>query len=282
MTSYLFRGKLMHARRDRVHHTFVYSVYMLLLDLDDLPQLDRELPLFAHNRRGAVALYDADHLPHPDGSTAGMKAMALARLAAAGVDPGEGGKIYMLTNPRIAGYTFNPLTIYYCCDASGQMIGALAEVSNTFGDQHPYVMSRANEIPTANAEERRYCMRRFAADKVFFVSPWIPMDARYEISLSPIGSHMIVHIDEFRKAAEADSEGAERFFQARLWGDIQPLTAKALRGALIRYPFLTFKIVAAIHWEGIVTHLKGARFVLKRAAYRASPPDDDTVFRRSR
>lgn len=269
--SYLFRGRLMHSRRGAVRHQFVYPVFMLLLDLDDLPALDRNLPLFTHNRRGVVSVYDSDHLPGPAGAGS-LKQMALARLAAGGVEPGQGAKVYMLTNPRIFGYTFNPLTLYYCADAAGGMVGALAEVSNTFGDQHPYVMSPANELPACNAEEKRYGMRRFAAEKVFYVSPWIPMDARYEISLTPVRQRMIIHIDEY--------QGSERFFQARLWGETLPLTAAALRGALLRYPFMTLRVAAAIHWEGLRTHLKGAPFVLKGRAYQRHAPHPQTVFRR--
>jgi hypothetical protein len=264
MNSYIFKGKVMHARRDTTHgvyHKFVYAVFMLLLDLDDLPALDRSLPLFGHNRRALVSLHDCDHLPHPDDPTrAGgfsLKESARARLAAAGTEIGPSGKVYLLTNPRIFGYTFNPLSVYYLYDGAGCLAGGLAEVSNTFGDMHPYVMNQP--LAEQNAEERRYDMRRYAADKVLYVSPWIPMDARYELSWTPIREQIIVHIDEFR--------GEERFFQARLWGRLSPLTARGLRGVLWRYPLMTFKVTAAIHYEGVRTHLKGAPFLRRKHAY---------------
>lgn len=263
MNSFLFEGRLMHSRRDDVRHHFVYSVFMLLLDLDDLPVLDRSLPGFGHGRRALVSIHDGDHLPHPTSGAGGLKAMVLARLAAQGIDAGPGAKVYMLTNPRIFGYVFNPITVYYVCDANGAMVAALAEVNNTFGDQHPYVLGEHNRLPPQRAEERRFGMRRYAAEKVFYVSPWIPMDARYELALTPVGGageRLIVHIDEYREG--------QKFFEARLWGDTRPLTARALRGALLRYPFMTLKVIGAIMWEGIKIHLKGGPFYRRRDAYR--------------
>jgi len=124
-------------------------------------------------------------------------------------------------------------------------------------------LSDANAIPLEKAEERKFDMRRYTADKVFYVSPWISMDARYEMSLSPVGETMIVHIDE--------SLGEDRFFQARLWGKTYPLTRASLRKMLWRYPLMTFKVTAAIHWQGIKIHLKGATFTRKKNAYRSQP-----------
>lgn len=261
MSSYIFEGKLMHSRRDNVHHQFVYSVFMLLIDLDDVPHLERDIPGFGYNKRKMVTLHDKDHLPHPNQNpnADGLKGMVLARFAEAGINLGEGGKVYILTNPRIFGYVFNPLTVYYGCDASGCLVAILAEVNNTLGDQHPYLLSEHNMIPQQKAEERQYDMRRYVADKVFYVSPWISMDARYEMSLTPVGSKIIVHIDEFREGT--------LFFQARLWGNTQPLTRASLRRMLWRYPWMTLKVIGAIHWEGIKIHLKGARFTRKKNAY---------------
>jgi uncharacterized protein len=260
MASYRFTGSLMHSRRDAIRHHFTYKVAMLLLDLDDLAALSKAMAGFGYNRPAPVAIYDADHLAAPAASSGGLRAMIDHKLAEAGLNLGEGSKVYMLTNPRMFGYCFNPLTTYYCCDAAGQMQAVLAEVNNTHGEQHPYLMHSATQVPPQRAEETALHMRRYRTDKAFYVSPFIPMQATYELSVTPVGAahfanpaaldKLIVHLDEYW--------GGELHFQARLWGGLQPLRAGTLRGLILRYPLLTAKIFAAIHWEGWILMRKGA------------------------
>lgn len=253
LNSFLFQGKLMHSRRAEVNHHFVYSVFMVLLDLDDLPFMDAHIPGFGYNRRALTAIYDQDHLPDPEGKRVPLKQMVIAHYAQAGIELGENPKIYMLTNPRMFGYVFNPITVYYAYRPSGEFVGILAEVNNTHGEQHPYVMHPGTEIPLKRAEESQFNMRRYFAPKVFYVSPFIPQNAAYEMSITPVGEKMIVHLDEYWDD--------KRQFQARLWGTLRPLTKDSLRGAILRYPLMTLKVIGAIHWEGL-------KLLRKKVPYR--------------
>jgi uncharacterized protein len=270
--SYLFRGKLMHSRKDAARHHFAYDVFMLLIDLDALPRLDSSLPLFGHNRRAAVRIDDRDHLPNPNNGTLGMKAMVESHLATAGVDLGPAGRVFLLTNPRLFGYGFNPISVYYAYDSEGCFVGGLAEVSNTHREQHPYVLTDQNRMPNRRAEEDRHQMRRYTADKAFYVSPFIGMNATYELSLTPISEKMIVHIDQYW--GEKDAAGQiPKQFEARLWGEVTPLSAAVLRGALWRYPLMTAKVMAAIHWEGFRTMAKGAPYLSWKRYKRQAAQD---------
>lgn len=248
----------MHSRRADTTHYFVYGVYMLALDLDDLPRFNADMPGFGYNRRALVSIHDRDHLPDVHGKRVPLREMVLSHMEKAGIALGDAPKLYMVTNPRIAGYCFNPLTVYYAYRADSPDLAAiLMEVNNTHGEQHPYVMHAGTEIPPKRPEETRLNMRRYSAQKAFFVSPFIPMDATYELSATAVngeGGTLIVHLDEFW-------DGKQQF-TARLWGETIPLTPAALRGVLLRYPFMTLKVIGAIHWEGL-------KLLWKRTPYRA-------------
>lgn len=247
MTSYLFTGHLLHSRRDAVRNAFTYPVFNLLLDLDEVPTLHHHIPFLSYNRWNLVSVDDRDHLGVPG---RGLKANVLAYLAEQGVDL-TGGKIYLNTNPRLLGYVFNPVSFFYCYAASGELVGVIAEVNNTFGERHPYWLSQACALPPKTAQPQH----RYWADKCFYVSPFIGPAARYEFTFSPLGEALSVQIDEF--------QAGQKFFQARLWGRCQPLTARALAGALGRYPGMTLQVVALIHWQALKLNWRRARVYAK-------------------
>jgi len=234
MSSYIFTGRLMHNRRTPIRNSFTYPVFNLLLDLDDLPELDRALTLFGYNRPNVVAIHSHNHLGDPRRD---LKTNITDYLDAHDVEPG--GKIYLLTNPHLFGYCFNPVSFYYCHHVSGELACMIAEVSNTFGEQHPYLLSPACALPSSH----KMPSHRYWADKRFYVSPFIPMEARYEFDFSPLGDAMYAQIDEFR--------AGEKFFQARLWGRRQPLTNRSLLRTLLRYPFMTLQVFGLIHWQAL-------------------------------
>lgn len=241
----------MHSRRTPVEHHFTYPVYNFLLNLRDLPQLDRDLPMFGYNRRNIVSIYDKDHFDEPQRS---IKEKLFAYLARHDVAPPE-GEIYMLTNARVLGYVFNPVSFFYCYHTTGELAFVVAEVNNTFGERYPYLLTAESALPARPRDEQR-AIKRYGADKCFYVSPLIEMDARYEFTFSsPLAERMFVQIDEFQQQ--------QKFFQARLSGDLQPLTARTLRHALLRYPFMSMQIMTYIHWEAIKTYLRGVPFIKK-------------------
>ncbi len=244
----------MHSRRTPARNAFTYPVFNLLIDVDELPALGRRLwPLFGHNRLGAAALYDRDHLGEPG---RGLRANLEAFLQAQGTPP-PGGQILLLTSPRIFGYVFNPVSFYYCHDGAGNLACVVAEVNNTFGERHLYLLNESNALPGGSGGARRYW-----ADKRFYVSPFIEMEARYEFTFSPLGRKLSVQIDEFREG--------EKFFQARLWGETQPLTGRALAGTLLRYPLLTLQVIGLIHWQALKLHRLGVPWVPKPAGPAAN------------
>ncbi len=258
--SFILHGQLLHTRTGAVRNKFTYPVFALLVDLDELPTLTRRIPFFSYNRFNVVSIEDRDHRvgdartfggdprfaahftagprpvrPFAPRAEEALKPRLRRYLAEHGHAPPA--KIYLLTNPRVFGYVFNPVTFYYCYASDGALTCVVAEVNNTYGDQHPYLLDAANALP-ARAGEARY-----AADKRFYVSPFIGPEARYEFTFSPLAEKMAVQIDEY--------QAGKKFFTARLWGTRQPLTARHLLATLLRYPLLTLQVIALIHWQAL-------------------------------
>jgi DUF1365 family protein len=248
MNSTLLFGKVMHTRRPPHNDSFVYPVFYLLVDLDELPELDRALPLFGYNRFAPLTFHDADHLGEP---SCPVKENLHAYLRENGVDPPE-GKVYLLTFPRIFGHVFNPVSFFYCYDEADNLACIVAEVNNTWGERHPYLLTPENA-----RQLKRDGATTYWADKVFYVSPFIEMDARYEFAFSPLQDRIYVHIDEYRQG--------RKFFAARLWGERVSMTNQALRKALLRYPFLTLMVVARIVWHAFKLWLRRVPIVPKPA-----------------
>ncbi|MGL6279948.1 MAG: DUF1365 domain-containing protein [Gaiella sp.] len=239
MRSALYVGTVMHARRAPVENVFRYPVYMTLLDLDELPRLDRELPLFGWNRRALTSYHDRDHLD------------VRAHLAAAGVELGEGGRLEVLTNLRVLGHVFNPVSFWWCYRGDGELACIVAEVANTFGERLPYLLLPAEADGVAGAR------RVWHTDKRLHVSPFMPMDQSYTWWLSAPGPRVGVRMD-------VHEEGRPDF-QATLVARRVELTASSLRAALIRYPLMPATVLARIH-------LQAARLWTKRVPFFPKPP----------
>jgi uncharacterized protein len=238
----LYFGDVMHARLKPVGHRFSYRVMSLLIDLDRLDEAGRQSPLFAVNRAALYSFSESDH-GERDGSS--LRAYAQRQAAARGIDL-TGGRVLLLCYPRLFGYTFNPLSAYFCYSAEGELALIIYEVRNTFGDIHPYVLPvQRGEISAAGVRQQQ--------DKLFYVSPFVEMAMRYHFRVSPPGHSVKLRI------LETDSEGPLR--AATFSGRRRRLTTAALLRSLFSLPLVTFKIVAAIHWEALRLWLKGARLV---------------------
>ncbi len=235
--SALYLGGVMHLRLRPVRHQFRYGVFSLLLDLDELPALDRRLRMFAHNRFAPLSFHDRDHGPR-DGSP--LKPWVESLLARARIDL-AGGSILVHGFPRVLGYVFNPLTTYFCRDRTGELRAILYEVRNTFGEMHTYL------VPVEGGERRP----SHACEKRFYVSPFIPMRARYRFHVHPPDARFALLIRQDTPEGEllVASHSARR----------APLSDGALLRALFSFPLLTLKVVGGIHWEAFVLWLKGAR-----------------------
>src|ERR1700722_9921130 len=235
-------GNVMHARLKPMGHRFSYRVMSLLIDLDRLEEADRLSPLFGVNRAALYSFHEADH-GERDGSP--LRRYAQRRAAEHGVDL-AGGRVLLLCYPRLFGYAFNPLSVYFCYRADGELALMIYEVRNTFGDIHPYVLAvRPGEINAAGIRQEQ--------DKLFHVSPFIGMAMRYHFRVSAPGEWIKLRI------LETDHDGP--LLAATFNGRRRALTSAALVRSFLALPLVTFKIVAAIHWEALRLWLKGIRLV---------------------
>jgi uncharacterized protein len=240
----LYIGSVMHRRlRPRVHR-LRHRAFWMLLDLDEIDRLARRLPLFSRNRFNAVSFHDADH---GDGSKMPLRAQVARHLNAAGIS--AEGSIRLLCMPRIFGYGFNPLSIYFCHSREGVLAAILYEVHNTFGQRHSYLIAVP---PSAGAVIDQQC------DKTFFVSPFLDMDMTYAFRVALPADRVSVAI------RGDDRDGL--LIVAALTGRKIPLTNATLLGVLLTHPLLTLKVIGAIHWHALRLLLKGYRLRARPAA----------------
>jgi cyclopropane-fatty-acyl-phospholipid synthase len=240
--SALYEGTLLHARTAPARNVFRYPVCFYGLDLDELPELDRRLALFGYNRPNVLSFRDGDHLGDPDRP---VKENVAAFLAERGITLGPGGRIVLLTNLRLLGYVFNPVSYFYCYSAGGELAAIVAEVGNTFGERQPYLLTSENQV--AGGARRVY-----EHDKLMHVSPFFGMDQTYRFSFTEPGER--VH------AGVGIIEGGERPFWAELSGRRRPLTNATLLRALARYPLMSQRVIGLIHWQAVKLALKRVPF----------------------
>jgi hypothetical protein len=246
LQSGFFPGCVTHVRRRPKQHRLAYRIFSLLIDLDELGELDRRLRFFSVDRFNILSFYRRDR---GDRSASDLRTQVERLMLAAGVEP-DGGPIRLLTMPRVLGFAFNPLSIFFCYGRDGGVRAILWEVDNTFGERHGYM------IPVDRVEAGEIVQH---CDKAFFVSPFMDMDLHYEFRVSAPADKLTVHIDTF------DREGL--VLTARHLARRIELTDWALLRAFLSIPFLALKVVGAIHWEALKIWLKGIRL---RA--RPNPP----------
>jgi DUF1365 family protein len=238
----LYPGDVMHARLKPFCHRFSYRVMSLLIDLGRLDEAARLSMLFGVNRTRLYSFHEKGHGPR-DGSS--LRAFDERAGAARGIDL-AGGKILLLCYPRLLGYAFNPLSVYFCHDAGGDLALMIYEVRNTFGEMHHYM------LPVVPGERRGPLIRQ-QQDKLFFVSPFIAGAMRYHFRVSPPSGTVKIRI------LETDAHGP--VLAAAFSGKRRALTGWALLRASALLPLVTFKIIAAIHWQALRLWIKGAKIV---------------------
>ena len=228
--SCLYAGEVVHIRRRPVRHRLSYRVFMMLLDLDELPLLNRPSRLFAYNRAGLVSFHDRDH---GDGSGRPLRRQVEQALTSEGL-PVPGGPIRLLCMPRLLGYVFNPLSVYFCHDKQGVLRSIVHEVNNTFGERHFYVLeARAGE----GGVVRQECAKQFR------VSPFLSQVLDYRFTIEPPGERTSVHI-------AVSGEGGE-VLSAWFTGKRSGLTAASLIAQWLRHPAMTIKVIVGIHWDAL-------------------------------
>lgn len=246
MRSAIYRGTVMHARLQPVQHRFRYRVFSLLIDLDELPEIDKRLRWLSHNRFNLMSLCDRDHGDAGGAGAAtgkGLRAWAEDTLVAHGLTP-PAGRIELLCFPRLLGYVFNPLSVWLCYDTAGRLAAVIYEVHNTFGGRHAYA------LPVTAGQENGAIAQRCGKD--FYVSPFIPMEAQYSFRLRPPADAFSLTIRERGDAGE--------ILRASLSGRRRPLTDRELLSAFAAHPLMTVKVIVAIHWHALRLWRKGAKF----------------------
>lgn len=240
MNSRLYMGHVRHRRSQPRVHDFRYALFMAYLDLDELETLDDTISVFSVNRNNLFSFFDSDHI---DGHQGAIQEKLRAFLAHHSINL-SGGKIFLLTQCRIFGYVFNPISLYYCYRKDGQLAVVVAEVHNTFGECYLYLLQDDPE----NANRSSTTQRCYRTKKALHVSPFLSMNCSYEFTLSPVNDRVAVGITQH--------EGSEHVLDVQLWGQSQPFTTSRVVTALVRYPFLTLKTIGAIHFEALRLYLK--------------------------
>ena len=301
MNSCLYECSVLHARFSPRQHRFLYRIFLFAIDLDELETLHRRLRLFSFNRANLYSFRDADFLPTsepvhnaptpaapPPPRPSSLKARVVAHLASHGTDL-TGGRVVLVTLPRVFGYLFNPVSFYFCYDRAGAPVAALAEVTNTFKEMKPYFLGPETRRPSpvsdrpapisvsapstsnfpsstgeALASGATFTLR---TPKHFYVSPFSDVDVAFDFTLRTPAENLSIQIDDY--------VGAERTLTSTLTGPRRALTGARLAWFTLKYPLLTLRIIGLIHGHAFVLWLKrvpwfakSARAADQRALYR--------------
>lgn len=231
MTVALYVGRVQHSRLQPVRHKLSNRVFMGLFDLDALQDASRRVWAFGYNRPALISFHDRDH---GDGSGRALRPQVEGHLRSAGIAP-DGGAIRVLCMPRLLGYVFNPISVFFCYDRSGALAAVVHEVSNTFGERHFYALP-------ISEDGRQACAKQFR------VSPFLPMGLDYAFKILPPAERVAVAIRV--------SAASEPVLTASFGGLRRPFTSLQILRLWLSHPALTYKVIAAIHWNALLIWLK--------------------------
>jgi len=235
-------GEVRHARLKPKRHAFDYPTYFLMLPMRSLQQTPNIH--LARNRRAALSFYDADHGDGRGPAQGGALAWLDELLKTEGISDAT-GEVWLHSYPRVLGFTFKPVSFWYCHRPDGSLRVVLAEVNNTFGERHCYLLDQ----PKFGVEQR--------AAKVFHVSPFCPVEGgyRFRFMLTP---------DKQRTVARVDFDDAQGpLIQTSVSGRLEPVTPQSIRRALWGYPMMTLGVILRIHLQAIKLFFKSAPFFRK-------------------
>ena len=241
-SSSIYNGQVIHKRFIPKKHFFKYKVFSLLIDLSELYQLENELTLFSYNKFNVLSFYDVDHGPR-DGSS--LVDWVKSNMTKNNIET-EGITIKLLCYPRIWGYVFNPLSVFFVYDKNSNLVSILYEVKNTFNEQHTYIFK------LQKSEE----LIEHSCRKKFHVSPFIEMNCTYYFKIAKPGEKISVYIDQY------DNEN--KLLVALQEGIKVILNNKNLIKVFFSHPMMSFKIILAIHFEAFKLWIKRVKFVKKK------------------
>jgi DUF1365 family protein len=246
MNSCLYECSVMHHRlAPKVHH-FEHELFMFYLDLDEVDAIARKVRSFGHNRRNIYSFRDGDHEP---AGAPPLKERVIAFLRQNGIELGTSGRVMLLTLPRVFGYVFNPISVYYCFDAAGAAVCAVAEVGNTFREMKLFLL-RPDALDAKGGFNQ-------ITPKHFYVSPFSRLDFKFDFRLGVPGEKLILKID--------DRDGADKVLLSTLTGRRATLNNRTLAWFTFKYPLVTLKVIFLIHWHALRLWLKGVPFHRKAA-----------------
>ena len=261
MKSCLYECEVMHARFEPRAHRFSYRIFLFALDLEEIPELARKLTLFSAGRSNLYSFRDRDyrplgerqHLPAspeaPSPQEADLRQRVETYAAANGVDI-SGGRVLLVTLPRVFGYLFNPVSFYFCRDRDGRPLGAIAEVTNTFREMKPFF------VPADPADAARGVFR-LRVPKQFYVSPYSDVAVAFDFHLRLPGDQLAIRIDDY--------VGEERTLTSTLAGPRRALTTGRLAWFTLKYPLLTLRVISLIHWHALLLWAKRVPWFAKAA-----------------
>ncbi len=255
MNSCVYTGHLRHRRFTPVQNSFRYGLFLVYLDLSELQEVFRGRWLWSTERFNLAFLRRRDHLGDPGKSLDA----AVRNLVAEETGARPAGPVRLLTHLRYFGYCFNPVSFYYCYDPDGRRVETIvAEINNTpWGEQHCYVLAESHN-------SGRGPWKRFEFAKSFHVSPFMEMGLHYDWRLQEPGETLKIHMN--------NHDGPQKLFDATLTLRRREMSGKSLAGVLLQYPFMTVKVIGAIHWQALRLWLKGAPFYT-HPTKRANPSE---------
>ena len=245
MTSAIYNGTVIHKRFKPKLHFFKYKVFSLLIDLSELNILDKDISFFSYNSFNLISFFDKDH-GERDGTS--LVEWVKKNLNENKINH-ENIKIKLLCYPRILGYVFNPLSVFFVYDNNKNLISILYEVKNTFGEQHTYIFKVENDN-----------LLQHNCSKKFHVSPFIEMNCNYFFRILKPSEKISVVIDQYQLD--------EKILFASQDGKRVDFNSKELLKSYIKHPLMTFKIISAIHFEAFKLWLKGIKFIKKKLKIR--------------
>ena len=245
ISSCIYNGNVIHKRFKPKEHFFKYKVFSLFIDLSELNELNDELNFFSFNKFNLISFYEKDH-GERDGSS--LVDWVKKNLSSKKINT-DNIKIKLLCYPRIFGYVFNPLSVFFVYDNNDNLISILYEVKNTFGEQHTYIFKVENDN-----------LLQHNCEKKFHVSPFIEMNCNYFFRILKPSEKISVVIDQYQLD--------EKILFASQDGKRVDFNSKELLKSYIKHPLMTFKIISAIHFEAFKLWLKGIKFIKKKLKIR--------------